>query len=74
MAHVKPLTLGIGIAAVCLFAVAVWAIEQAPEREAKSPAAQTNFDQQIQVNAQRLLKEGKQICVPCLASFRQPSA
>ena len=61
MAHVKPLTLGIGIAAVSLFAVAVWAVEQAPERPANPPAAQTNFDQQIQVNAQRLLKEGKQI-------------
>src|SRR5687767_2072856 len=61
MAHLKQVTLGIGIAAAFAFAVAVWADQPASETPVKSPSAQMSFDEQIETNAQRMLKEGKQI-------------
>jgi hypothetical protein len=53
--------LGICLTAVSFLTVAVLAAQPAPEKRANSPVAQVNFDAQIQTNAQRMLKEGKQI-------------
>jgi hypothetical protein len=53
--------LGIAVTAVSCLTVALLATQAAPEKRASPPAAQTGFDEQIQSNAQRMLKEGKQI-------------
>lgn len=55
----KFLGIGIGVVAVSFLAVAVWASQQAREKAMNSPAAQQSFDEQIQINAKRMLEEGK---------------
>jgi hypothetical protein len=59
MSHSKFQMLGMGVVAVSVLTVAVWAVQPPRETGAKSGAADQNYDEQIQNNAKRMLEEGK---------------
>lgn len=59
MSRSQHIVLAIGVVAVSVITVAVWAIQQTPAKDRSSPAASQNYDEQIQRNATRMLEEGK---------------
>lgn len=58
--RVKFHIVGIGIVAVSFITVAGCTVEGSREKE-NSPAAQQNYDEQIQANARRMMEDGKRI-------------
>ena len=59
MSRSQHIILGIGVGAVSLFAIAVWAVQPPRDDERKPGVTQVDFDKQIQLNATRMLEEGK---------------
>src|SRR5688500_3756796 len=60
MPRVQLHMLAIGVVGLPFFALAGCALQSPPVKGADSPAAQHSYDEQIQINAKRMLEEGKQ--------------
>jgi hypothetical protein len=60
MVRSKLHTLGVGVVAI-LVGSAAWAVEAARDQSARAPAAQQDYDAEIQNNAKRMMEEGKKI-------------
>jgi hypothetical protein len=61
MSRSQRVVVAVGVVAVSVLTIAVWAIQQTPAKDRISPAANQSFDEEIQRNAQRMLEEGKHI-------------
>ena len=61
MPHVKFHMFAIGVIGVLFFTLAGCAVQSPPVKGAHSPGSPQSFDEQIQINAKRMLEEGKQI-------------
>jgi cytochrome c peroxidase len=59
MSRSRHIVLAVGVVAVSVLTVVVWAVQQTPTKGRGSPAAHQSFDEQIQLNAARMLEEGK---------------
>jgi len=60
MPRVQLHMLAIGVVGLPFFALAGCALQSPPVKGTDSPAAQHSYDEQIQINAKRMLEEGKQ--------------
>jgi len=60
MPRVQLHMLAIGVVGLPFFALAGCALQSPPVKGTDAPAAQHSYDEQIQINAKRMLEEGKQ--------------